>query len=132
VVNKLVKVFLRDGREKWLLIHIEIQGYRERDFPARVYHCNYRIYDRFKEKVISVALLTDDDPAFRENVYQLSQWGFELYFKFPLVKLLDYRDKWDELERDPNPFAIATMAFFKTVETKGNNQKRYQWKKHYW
>jgi len=131
VVDKLVKVFLLDGREKWLLIHIEIQGYRERDFPGRVYHCNYRIFDHFGEKVISLALLTDDDPAFRENVYQISQWGFELYFKFPLVKLLDYRDKWDELERDPNPFAIATMAFLKTVETKGNNQKRYQWEKHF-
>jgi len=131
VVDKLVKVFLRNGSEKWLFIHIEIQGYRERDFPARVYHCNYRIYDRFKEKVISVALLTDDDPTFRENVYRISQWGFELYFKFPLVKLLDYRHEWDERERDPNPFAIATMAFLKTVETKGNNQKRYQWKKHF-
>ncbi len=73
VVDKLVKVFLRDGSEKWLLIHIEIQGYHESDFPKRVYHCNYRISDRFGEKVISVALLTDDDPAFRENIYEISQ-----------------------------------------------------------
>jgi len=28
-----------------------------------------------------------------------------------------------------NPFAIATMAFLKTLETKGSNQGRYQWKK---
>jgi hypothetical protein len=131
VVDKLVKVFLRDGREKWLLIHIEIQGYREIDFSKRVYHCNYRISDRFGEKVISVALLTDDDPAFRENVYEISQWGFRLYFEFPVVKLLDYRDKWEELEHDPNPFAIATMAFLKTVETQGNDQERYRWKKHF-
>jgi len=33
VVDKLVKVFLRKGGAKWLLIHIEIQGYRERAFP---------------------------------------------------------------------------------------------------
>ncbi|MGH7453318.1 MAG: hypothetical protein ACRENG_18355 [bacterium] len=131
VVDKLVKVFLRDGSEKWLLIHIEIQGYRESDFPKRVYHCNYRISDRFGEKVISVALLTDDDPEFRENIYEISQWGFQLYFEFPVVKLLDYRHKWDELERDPNPFAIATMAFLKTVETQGHDQERYQWKKHF-
>jgi hypothetical protein len=131
VVDKLVKVFLRDGSEKWLLIHIEIQGYRKSDFPKRVYQCNYRISDRFGEKVISVALLTDDDPAFRENIYEISQWGFQLYFKFPVVKLLDYRAKWEELERDPNPFAIATMAFLKTVETQGNDQERYQWKKHF-
>jgi len=131
VVDKLVKVFLRDGSEKWLLIHIEVQGYRESDFAKRVYNCNYRISDRFGEKVISVALLTDDDPKFRENVYGISQWGFRLHFEFPIVKLIDYRDKWEELERDPNPFAIATMAFLKTVETQGRYQKRYQWKKHF-
>ncbi len=131
VVDKLVKVFLRDGSEKWLLIHIEIQGYRESDFSKRVYQCNYRISDRFGEKVISAALLSDDDPNFRENVYDISQWGFRLHFEFPLVKLLDYQDKWEELARDPNPFAIATMAFLKTVETQGNDQERYQWKKHF-
>jgi hypothetical protein len=48
-----------------------------------------------------------------------------------VVKLLDYRHKWDELEHDPNPFAIATLAFLKTVETQGNDQERYQWKKHF-
>jgi len=131
VVDKLVKVFLFDGSEKWLLIHVEVQGYREIDFAKRVYNCNYRISDRFNEKVISVALLTDDDPAFRENLYEISQWGFQLLFKFPLVKLLDYRDRWAELARDPNPFAIATMAFLKTLETQGHDQERYQWKKHF-
>jgi hypothetical protein len=131
VVDKLVKVFLHDGSEKWLLIHIEIQGYREIDFAKRVYHCNYRISDRFGEKVISVALLTDDDPAFRENIYEISRWGFQLHFEFPVVKLLDYRDKWEQLEHDPNPFAIATMAFLKTVDTQGSDQERYQWKKHF-
>lgn len=131
VVDKLVKIFLRDGSERWLLIHIEIQGYYEADFPKRVYQCNYRIADRFEEKVISVVLLTDDDPKFRENVYEISQWGFQLYFKFPLVKLLDYRQRWEELEYDSNPFAIATMAFLKTVETQGSDQERYQWKKQF-
>ncbi len=47
------------------------------------------------------------------------------------MKLLDYRDKWEELENDSNPFAIATMAFLKTVETQGSDQERYQWKKHF-
>jgi len=131
VVDKLVKVFLRDGGEKWLLIHIEIQGYREINFPKRVFHCYYRIYDRFGEELISAALLTDDDPDFRENLYAISRWEFRLHFEFPVVKLLDYRDKWDALEHDPNPFAMATMAFLKTVETKGNDQERYQWKKHF-
>lgn len=131
VVDKLVKVYLRDGSEKWLLIHIEVQGYRDLHFPKRVYYCNYRIADRFGEEVISVALLTDDDPNFRQNVYEIARWGFELYFKFPLVKLLDYREKWEDLVRDSNPFALATCAFLKTVETQGHDHERYQWKKRF-
>jgi hypothetical protein len=47
-----------------------------------------------------------------------------LYFEFPVVKLLDYRQKWDELEPAPNPFAIATMTFLKTVETQSSDQER--------
>jgi hypothetical protein len=131
VVDKLVKVFLLDGSEKWLLIHIEIQGYREIGFAERVFQCYYRIYDRFGKELISAALLTDDDPAFRENIYIVSRLGFRLHFEFPAVKLLDYRHKREELARDPNPFAIATLAFLKTVETQGNDQERYQWKKHF-
>ncbi len=131
VVDKLVKVYLRDGSEKWLLIHIEVQGYRDPNFSKRVYHCNYRIADRFEKEVISVALLTDDDPNFRQNVYEIARWGFELYFKFPLIKLLDYRETWEALLRDPNPFAIVTRAFLKTVESQGNDVDRYQWKKRF-
>lgn len=131
VVDKLVRVYLRDGRERWLLLHIEIQGYRERDFAKRVYRCNYRIADRFDKEVVSLVLLTDDDPAFREHVYELAQWNFRLYFEFPMVKLLDYEPQYNELEGNPNPFAIVTRAFLKTVATQGNDSDRYQWKRRF-
>ncbi len=43
--DKLVKVFLKNGSERWLLIHIEIQGYKEKKFPERMYTYNYRIFE---------------------------------------------------------------------------------------
>ena len=41
VVDQLVKVWLKSGEERWLLVHIEVQTWREGDFPRRmyVYHC---------------------------------------------------------------------------------------------
>jgi hypothetical protein len=36
IVDKLVKVYLQNGREEWLLIHIEIQNQKEADFSERV------------------------------------------------------------------------------------------------
>jgi hypothetical protein len=131
IVDKLVKVYLADGSEKWLLIHIEVQGYEEENFSERIYIYNYRIFDRYKKEVISLALLTDTDRNFRPATFQISRWGFELYFQFPMIKLIDYQEQWDELEQNPNPFSVVVMAFLKTVATKGNESERYSWKKRF-
>src|SRR5262245_59041484 len=42
--DKLVKVILRDGAEKWLLIHIEVQNYEQAEFAERMFVYNYRIF----------------------------------------------------------------------------------------
>jgi hypothetical protein len=129
--DKLVKVYVRDGTTKWLLIHIEIQGYDEKDFPKRMFEYNYRIFDKFQKEVISLALLTDDNPNFRPNEYGYSRWGFVVLCRYPVVKLLDYRERLAELEASANPFAIITRAYLKTLEIAGNVKERYSWKKRF-
>jgi hypothetical protein len=129
--DKLVKVYLNDGSEKWLLIHIEIQGYKEKAFPERMYIYNYRLFDKFRKDVISLAVLTDDNPKFRPNEYRRAHWGFEVICRYPLVKIIDFRIRWQELEASANPFAIIVMAYLKTLETEGNVQERYKWKKRF-
>jgi hypothetical protein len=42
-VDKLVKVSLPDGHEAWILIHIEVQGAADRQFPKRMDTYNHRI-----------------------------------------------------------------------------------------
>ncbi|MGH7451529.1 MAG: cytosolic protein [bacterium] len=129
--DKLVKVYLLDGSEKWLLIHIEIQGYEEKEFPERMFIYYYRIFDKFRRTVISLAVLTDDNPKFRPNEYCRAICGCEVIFRYPLVKIIDYRDRLVELEASPHPFAIIVRAYLKTLETKGNVRERYTWKKHF-
>ncbi len=131
VVDKLVKVFLRNGDERWLLIHVEIQGYQEKNFPERMYIYNYRIFDKFRRDVISLAVLTDDNPDFRPSAYSRAGWGCEMLFRYPLIKLIDYRDCIQELEANPNPFAMVVRAFLRTLETEGNFEERYIWKKRF-
>ncbi|MGH7451805.1 MAG: hypothetical protein ACRENG_10695, partial [bacterium] len=43
----------------------------------------------------------------------------------------DYRERWAELESSSNPFAIIVSAYLKTLETEGNVQERYTWKKRF-
>jgi hypothetical protein len=44
------------------------------------------------------------------------------------VKLLDWRDRIDELESSTNPFATVVMAHLKVIETKNNVDQRKAWK----
>jgi len=66
-VDKLVKVWLKDGREQWVLIHVEVQAEEEADFGQRMYVYNYRIYDRYNREVVSLAILGDENPRWRPD-----------------------------------------------------------------
>lgn len=131
IVDKLVKVYLQDGSEKWLLIHLEIQGYPEENFPERMFIYNYRIFDRYHKEVISLAVLTDMDEKYRPAEYRVSRWKFNLIFQFPVIKLIDYRKKWNALRKSKSPFAYVVMAYLKTQETEGDDRERYGWKKRF-
>jgi hypothetical protein len=127
-VDKLVKVWLKSGEERWLLIHVEVQTWKEGDFPKRMHVYNHRIFDRYDREVISLAILADDDPDWRPNQYGYARWGFRTGTEFPIVKLLDYATHDQALEADPNPFAMVVLAHLKTLETRRSPADRYAWK----
>jgi len=41
---------------------------------------------------------------------------------------LDYKSKWNELEKSDNPFALVVMTHLKMLETKKNKSERLHWK----
>ena len=47
MVDKLVRVQLKDGREQWVLVHVEVQMQPAIGFPERMFVYHYRIRDRF-------------------------------------------------------------------------------------
>jgi hypothetical protein len=96
-----------------------------------MYIYNYRIFDKFRKPVISLALLTDDNSSFCPREYHRSHWGCEVIFRYPIVKVIDYREHLVELEASSHPFAIIVLAYLKTLETEGNVQERYRWKKRF-
>jgi hypothetical protein len=125
-VDKLLKVFLMDGEEAWLLLHIEIQSQTDSEFSKRMFIYHYRIYDRYSREVVSLAVLGDDQLNWRPQEFGYGRWGCEMRLRFPIVKLLDYA--WEDLEASPNPFAAVVMAHRKTQNTTQNSSERLQWK----
>lgn len=128
VADKLFQVWLLDGSETWVLIHIEIQSQTESDFAKRMYQYNYRAFEKYDRPVISLAILGDETNSWRPSVYEYSLDGFQLRMQFPIVKVLDYESQWEVLSQSDNPFAIMIMAHLKTKATIGNLENRKLWK----
>ena len=119
-------MWLLDEQEIWILIHIEIQSQYDREFTKRMFIYNYRAFDLYNKPVISLAILGDETPSWRPNLYEYGLEESEMKFKFSIVKLLDY--KWEELSNNKNPFAIIVMAHLKTKSTNSNLNEREKWK----
>ncbi len=129
LADKLVKVYLLDGTEQWLLIHLEVQGTARAGLAKRIYIYNYRIFDRYDCEVVSLVLLTGGGKSRQPQSYEVKRWGCELTFRFPVVRLVDYEDRWPELEASRNPFAIAVMAHLRLRQARGDQRKKRQWKR---
>ncbi len=128
LVDKLIKVWRKNGEEAWVAIHIEVQGQVDTEFPERLYVYNYRLFDRYKRKVVTLAVLADDRATWRPDEFGYELWGCEVSLKFPVVKLLDYEARVNELEESENPFAVVVLAHLKTLSTRRKPDIRFQWK----
>jgi transcription termination factor NusB len=122
--DKLVKLYLNNGEEQWILVHVEVQSQEESDFAARMYTYNYRIYDRYKKSVASLAILGDDNSNWKPSQFGYSLFGCTLNFKFPIVKLVDYQQRLSEIENDGNPFATVVMAHLAAMNTRSDRNER--------
>jgi len=74
LIDKLVKVASHEAGEQWVYIHIEIQGGHDTAFAERLFTYNYRLYDKYRRPIASLALLADG----REN-WKPNRYGYELF-----------------------------------------------------
>ncbi len=125
--DKLIQVKWIDGSVEWILLHVEVQAQRDPDFAERMYVYNYRIWDRYRKPVVSLALLADDDRNFRPNQFHRKKGGCRLEFRFPIVKLLDHKTE-AELVTDPSPFAIVSLVQLRKLQAGSDMQRRHQFK----
>lgn len=125
LVDKLVRVTTPGGAEQWVYIHVEVQGRHDSDFAERLFTYNYRLYDRYRRPVASLAVLADDRPQWKPNQFAYTLFDCEMGIRFPVVKLLDYAPQLDALLEDRNPFALVTATQLLSRQTRQNVQQRF-------
>ncbi|MBW4553948.1 MAG: DUF4351 domain-containing protein [Aphanocapsa sp. GSE-SYN-MK-11-07L] len=124
--DQLVKVWLLQGQEVWLCVHLEVQAERETDFAQRIFIYNTRIFQLYHRPAISLAILCDNNRRWRPNSYEFAFPGTSLHFQFDSVKLLDYQTQMEFLETSDNPFAVVVLAHLQAQATRKDSQQRKQ------
>ena len=107
-VDKLVKVFTKEGQEQWILIHIEVQGNTDKNFSHRMFQYFYRIYDRYQRPITAFAILTDKNKSFKPDKFETAYLGTSLRYEFNLYKILEQNEK--TLAASDNPFAMIVLT----------------------
>jgi hypothetical protein len=126
--DQLVEVKFKGGESKILLLHIEIQASKDKNFEERMLIYAIRIYSRFKQLPSSLAILSDSNTDWQPDEWCLTSPSSSLDFRFTSVKLMDYEKKWDWLKSSQNPFAVVVMAHLKAEELKKKAKERKNWK----
>jgi predicted transposase YdaD len=107
-VDKLVRVWLKNGREEWILIHVEVQGNGDKTFAKRMFIYRYRIQDRYDRPIVAWAILTDKNKKFHPTEYKEAFLGTEVIYRFNAYKVINQSEK--ALKASQNPFAIVLLT----------------------
>ena len=87
--DALVRVTLVNGEERWIYIHIEVQGQHDAKFAQRMFTYNCRLYDRYACPIASMAVLADEDENWKPDRFGYEALGCTHEIRFPVVKLLE-------------------------------------------
>ncbi len=124
--DKLVKVFMRDGSEEWILVHIEMQGYDDPEFRERMFIYYYRILDKYQKRVTAIAIMTDDSND-HPTRYETSFIGTKLIYEFNSYKLKSKTP--EDFANTDNPFAIIMeVAWYALKNNQLDDEALYNFK----
>ena len=94
-VDELMKIFLQDGSDEWVLLHIEIQDKGGENISLRMFRYYCLIFIRHSRNPAALAILTAKRPK-REGepgIYKSEVFGTSIEYKYNLVKAYALSDE---------------------------------------
>jgi hypothetical protein len=94
-----------NGEERWVLVHVEVQGYRETELSRRMFIYFYRIFDKFNRDILSLAVFSDPSEGFKPDRFTYEFFGCELSFRYRTYKILEQDDEALKATDNPSKYA---------------------------
>lgn len=116
-VDKLVKVHLKNGHSRFILVHVEVQGNKgHEELSSRMFRYFYRAKDKHNVSVTAFAVLVDDVKSYHPKIYKEEYLGTKLSYEFNTYKLLGQDEA--KLRANPNPFAVVALTVLLALKNK--------------
>ncbi|CAM3920288.1 hypothetical protein SAMN06265348_111168 [Pedobacter westerhofensis] len=87
IVDKLIKLYMLDGTEEWILLHLEVQEKYRKDFSKRMFDYFNKLYDKYKKPITAYAIFTEASDIKRNNVFKMDCRGTSLQYIFNTYKI---------------------------------------------
>lgn len=128
IADKIMRLQLKNGKSKFIILHIEFQGSGEKLFRLRMF--TYFMYIFFKYKTTDVTALAIYTGAGRPAIYDrfhAVHHGTEITYIFNTYTVKDQSEA--ELLKSNNPFAFAVLASLYLIKVGNDELKKLEIKK---
>lgn len=106
-VDKLARVRTNCEHEKWILIHVEVRGYRQRDFPQRMFNYFTRIQAKYGLPVTAIAIVMGSGRKVKD-FYSEECLGTYYQYRYNVCNIHTIDEM--ELYKSRNPFSLIVQA----------------------
>jgi hypothetical protein len=127
IIDKLIKVWLKTGEERWLLIHIEIESSDKEGFGKRMYIYFARAYDKYDVAIVALALFVGEKIPPNHDHFRESNYGTTLAYGYNAYIVAAQNE--EALLASDNIFALYILANLYSIKTKDDMERRLELKK---
>jgi hypothetical protein len=129
IVDKLYRVSTKSHENLMIILHLEIQGDKEDNFPTRLFEYGYKIYDRHRLPILPLVVLSDDHHAWRPEAFEMKILGHTtIRYDFLCAKLLDWKGQEAQLLESTNPFENLIAIYLEARRTRHSPTARLKTK----
>lgn len=126
MADQIAKVYLKNGDSELIFVHAEVQSKDGADFSRRMLQYYYRIFDRYNENIVSIALITDNRQG-HSNQFESLNFGTTLTYTYNKFNVFDFDE--EELENSTKLFSRALLASIYMNKSKKNMSERSRYKR---
>lgn len=125
-LDKLIQIYLKNGEEQWILLHIDVQFAKETDFAERMFKYFYRTYDKYNKKIVACVVFTGTSKSYQKR-FDYKYYKTKLVYEYRSAQLTNYKEKY--LMSQDNPFALVTLAVKYGLKSRNDEELRFKFKR---